>query len=65
MQKDRLSKAKFLLDFLALPRLRPATRKIYRGGGRMGGGGQASKNKPLTGAESWFMGVGSKGAKNK
>lgn len=39
VQKDRLPKAKFLLDFLALPRLRPATRKIYRGGGgRMGGG---------------------------
>lgn len=43
VQKDRLPGAKFLLDFLALPCLRPAARKISREKC-----GQASKNKLLT-----------------
>lgn len=59
VQKDRLPGAKFLLDFLALPCLRPATRKIYREKG-----GQASKNKPLT-RPSHHLWVLEKGAQTK
>lgn len=56
MQKDRLPGAKFLLDFLASPCLRPAARKISR---EKEWTSQQKQAADL--AESSFMGLGKRG----